>query len=671
MSGLCENKVSRLYYTENPEIEYKDGVGLVIDRIAILLYVDGACRRNGTPEVSASIGIYAGPGHPMTIGKNLPANMKLTNQTAELMALIFGIEARIIMVRKTKFSQLVMASDSAYACEGITTWVDNWRRSDFENIQNGMLFRQLDQMIEKAAKDDIVIKFWKTRWKDNTEADRQARRVLEPDEVKVTGDAREGDREGRVREQWRMWLEEPWYGEVAEFLLFGNLVTQSHLRLRKIRRESRKFRLVHETPPRMLYCEKNDVLAVCVRPTEVANILYRFHDNHGHFSIGIMSRNLVGRYYWPGRFSDVAKWCLSCDSCQRMGPLRNSTQVKPIMSLQPFDLMGMDFLGPISPASKSGAKYILLMVDYFSRYLFAQAVERATGAVVVDFLRRVSNVFGWPLAFYVDNGSHFVKGELPKLLKEVGTHLFTAPVSNPRSIGLTERYVQLVLAGLRVRVAAVASNPTSEVGMDKWEEHLDHVVQAINTRVLKVHGYTPSQLLFRFNTRFHPLNQTLAEELRQSYIKEQIESGGNEFRRVSKEYDLRLAQIEEIRELAKERFLRHQEDRELSAAIPRYEMPQLDDLVLRRRFNVDKSLGMKLHTRWDGPYRLVRIAKPGVSGEIADLKTEAIIGRYAFESLKVFIPRERMGASVNQVSLAEGLGQEQLSRGCEVDLRKK
>ena len=55
---------------------------------------------------------------------------------------------------------------------------------------------------------------------------------------------------------------------------------------------------------------------------------------------------------------------------------------------------------------------------------------------------------------------------------------------------------------------------------------------------------------------------------------------------------------------------------------------------------MDKSLGMKLYPKWDEPYRLARISKSGVSGDLEDLKTGKLIGRYAFESLKVFVPRE-------------------------------
>lgn len=72
-----------------------------------------------------------------------------------------------------------------------------------------------------------------------------------------------------------------------------------------------------------------------------------------------------------------------------------------------------------------------------------------------------------------------------------------------------------------------------------------------------------------------------------------------------REYDLRLACVEEVREIARERVLLEQEENEMRATIPRYAAPQLGDLVLRRRFNVEKSLGMKLFSRWDGTYRLI------------------------------------------------------------------
>jgi len=174
----------------------------------------------------------------------------------------------------------------------------------------------------------------------------------------------------------------------------------------------------------------------------------------------------------------------------------------------------MDFLGPITPNSTNGAVYIILAVDYFSRYLFAHTTRQNTGAAVVEFVKRITNVFGWPLAFYVDNGSHFVKGDLPKLLELTGTKSFTAPITNPRSVGLAERYVQMILAGLRVKVEADA-RPDA---LGRWDEHLEEVVHAINTRILRVHGFSPSQLFIGLNVRLYPEDQTAVEQIRRTQL---------------------------------------------------------------------------------------------------------------------------------------------------------
>lgn len=102
----------------------------------------------------------------------------------------------------------------------------------------------------------------------------------------------------------------------------------------------------------------------------------------------------------------------------------------------------------------------------------------------------------------MDNGNHFVKGKLPEKLKEVGTKLFSAPVMNPQSVGLIERNVQLVLAGFRAMVESSEVRKSEGGGNEAiglWDEYLGSTIHAINTRVLKVHGYSPPQLFIGFN----------------------------------------------------------------------------------------------------------------------------------------------------------------------------
>lgn len=224
------------------------------------------------------------------------------------------------------------------------------------------------------------------------------------------------------------------------------------------------------------------------------------------------------------------------------------------MSLQPIDLMGMDFQGPISLHSLSGSIYILTVVDYFSRYLFAHATQQNTGVAVVEFWTKIRKIFGWPLALSVDNGAHFVRGEFSKLCLKVRVKLFNAPITNLRSVGLAERYVQLILASLRAAIEADARLDA----MQRWDEHLDVVVQAINSQVLRIHRHTPSELFFGFNIQLGQLDITIEEGIYHSLLPgitiRTAEGDG-----LKNQQEVRWAMLEEVREVVRDRVWREQQ----------------------------------------------------------------------------------------------------------------
>ena len=107
--------------------------------------------------------------------------------------------------------------------------------------------------------------------------------------------------------------------------------------------------------------------------------LVAYHDCHGHFAGCFLIKFLLGKVYWPTRAKDCHYYARACPDCQSMGPVRPSTGIRPIVHLQPFDMVGLDFIGQITPKSAQGNKFIVIMVDYFSRFLFARAVPAATG----------------------------------------------------------------------------------------------------------------------------------------------------------------------------------------------------------------------------------------------------------------------------------------------------
>ena len=199
---------------------------------------------------------------------------------------------------------------------------------------------------------------------------------------------------------------------------------ESHQLANRIRRKAASFRLTSRRngssdstgSASLAYVERNGSWSWCVWPPQVQSVLTHYHDNHGHFVAEITQRRLIGVYYWPSRIQDTAEFCRSCTDCQFFGPWKSSQPVLPILHLQPMDMLGMDYLGPLSPKPESGNRYILVMVDYFSRHCWAKAMNANSGAEAVQAITDLSRTFGWPRSIYTDNGTHFAQGPLPVLM---------------------------------------------------------------------------------------------------------------------------------------------------------------------------------------------------------------------------------------------------------------
>ena len=100
---------------------------------------------------------------------------------------------------------------------------------------------------------------------------------------------------------------------------------------------------------------------------------------------------LQSGFYWPSLFKDAHQFVSTCDKCQRMGSIskRDEPPMRTILEVELFDLLGMDFMGPFP--SSFGNLYILLVVDYVSKWVEAIPTRTNDDSVVVKFIR--SHIF--------------------------------------------------------------------------------------------------------------------------------------------------------------------------------------------------------------------------------------------------------------------------------------
>ncbi|GJY57780.1 reverse transcriptase domain-containing protein [Tanacetum coccineum] len=165
-------------------------------------------------------------------------------------------------------------------------------------------------------------------------------------------------------------------------------------------------------------CSDN-VMRRCVAGNEIFEILAHCHSGptKGHHSASTTGRKVYeSGFYWPSIFKDAKDYVMKCDACQRSGNISSRSEMlqNNIQVCDVFDIWGLDFIGPF-PNSK-GNKYILVAVDYVSKWVKAQALPTNDARIVIRFLRRLFARFRVPKALISDRETHFCNSQLEKAL---------------------------------------------------------------------------------------------------------------------------------------------------------------------------------------------------------------------------------------------------------------
>jgi hypothetical protein len=114
-------------------------------------------------------------------------------------------------------------------------------------------------------------------------------------------------------------------------------------------------------------------------------------------------------FYWPKAASDAADLVQKCENCQKCArdhkqPSSLTQLIHPTWSLQRW---GLDLLGSLPPA-QGNLRYVVVVVEYFSKWIEAKPLATITLAIVQKFFwQNIICRFGMPKAITVDNGAQF------------------------------------------------------------------------------------------------------------------------------------------------------------------------------------------------------------------------------------------------------------------------
>ncbi|GJZ88178.1 reverse transcriptase domain-containing protein [Tanacetum coccineum] len=234
----------------------------------------------------------------------------------------------------------------------------------------------------------------------------------------------------------------------------------------------------------------DQVIRRCVYGQEATDILTACHNGPtgGHHGANYTAKKVFdSSFYWLTIYSDAHDMVKSCDSCQRQGKISQKDEMpqNAIQVCEIFDVWGIDFMGPF--LSSRGNKYILVSIDYLSKWVEAKALPTNDARVFVKFLKSLFARFGTPRAIISDRGTHFCNDQFTKVMLKYGVTHRLSIVYHLQTSG----QVKVSNRGLkRILERTICENRAS------WSDKLEDALWAFRTAFKKSIGCTPYKLVY-------------------------------------------------------------------------------------------------------------------------------------------------------------------------------
>ncbi|KAI0994842.1 hypothetical protein K3495_g13340 [Podosphaera aphanis] len=437
---------------------------------------------------------------------------------------------------------------------------------------------------------------------------------------------------GRIQMQkpQAKYLNSEWYEDISRVLAEGNFPDDCNTKIQRaaLIRKAQNYEIADSGD---IYIKVRGTSKKCIVAEEVASILRMVHDEGGHISQVITLRKLK-KFYWPRMAVDVRDYIKGCLVCAKFGTaIRSQTSARVAVS-EPMELLGIDFIGPFPKFEKVSKRYILIAVDYFSRYIWAEAVERNDSDTVINFLEKtIFEKFGIPVGLYMDPGPHF--GEKTRRFAEsCGTLWCNSPVAAKRAVGMIEKAVDILQRVLK----KVSPKP------QEWPERISKAIREMNKREIAHLSYSPSEILLGFNPVgpfevSYPLEkrESLTAEMKtdlQKVLPEEEEHGNQVIDFIAKRIQIQKKALEHSDWYKNNAAERHNLGIRGSGTFSPGELVMLYDHQQARK---------KLRPAWRGPFVIVGLGGDmGRSYKLRQINGAPIPRHYHGDSLKTFRLRE-------------------------------
>ena len=171
-------------------------------------------------------------------------------------------------------------------------------------------------------------------------------------------------------------------------------------------------------------------------------LLVLAHNQNGHNGGRCTYMALKRMYYWPGMKSEVFKHCKKCKECMLQNQANMSAEFKHFKIPEvPMQLICMDLVGPISPVTSRGNRFILTCIDMLTGFTIAVPIKDKTADTLFDAYRvHIYCTFRGSARILTDNRSEFKNEQMDKLCAQLNIKRVYSPVYTPEGNGRLEAW---------------------------------------------------------------------------------------------------------------------------------------------------------------------------------------------------------------------------------------
>lgn len=214
----------------------------------------------------------------------------------------------------------------------------------------------------------------------------------------------------------------------------------------------------------------------------------------GHLGVNKTLQKIRKKFYWVKCKEDVTKWIQRCQVCAACkGPAKRTRAAMKVYNVgSPFERIAMDITGPF-PTSTNGNKYMLVVIDYFTKWPEVYAIQNQEAVTVADALiQNWISRFGVPMELHTDQGRNFESQVFQEVCQTLKINKTRTTPMRPQSDGMVERFNRTI----KEHLAKVISSDQKD-----WERHIPLFLMAYRSAVHESTAYPPAEVLFGSNIR--------------------------------------------------------------------------------------------------------------------------------------------------------------------------